>query len=77
MKSTLRKSSEVPMRKEYDFTGGVVGKYARRYASESDLASIRSAGEQIDAMIAAAGTTEDELVQEFDELRRQARKTNP
>lgn len=29
MKSVLKKRTDPPMRKEYDFSGGVVGKYAK------------------------------------------------
>jgi len=57
--------------------GETVGFYvpARRKRSEADLDALRRAGEQLDAMIAAAGATEDELVEEFKALRRQARKS--
>ena len=56
--------------------GETVGFYlpARRKRKEADLAALRRAGEQLDALIAAAGATEDELVEDFKELRRQARK---
>jgi len=56
--------------------GETVGFYipARRRRSEAELDALRRAGEQLDAMIAAAGTTEDELVDDFKELRRTARK---
>jgi hypothetical protein len=37
MKSVQKKRSETPMRKEYDFNGGVVGKYAKRYAAGTNL----------------------------------------
>jgi hypothetical protein len=37
MKSGQKKRSETPMRKEYDFSGGVVGKYAKRYAAGTNL----------------------------------------
>lgn len=57
--------------------GETVGFYipARRKQKDADLDSLRRAGEQLDALIAAAGTTEDQLVAEFKDLRRQARKT--
>lgn len=56
--------------------GETVGFYipARRKQKDADLDSLRRAGEQLDALIAAAGTTEDELVADFKDLRRQARK---
>ena len=56
--------------------GETVGFYipARRKRSEADLDALRRAGEQLDAMIAAAGTTEDELVEDFKESRRAVRK---
>jgi hypothetical protein len=37
------------------------------------LDALRRAGEQLDALIAAAGTTEEELVADFKDVRRQAR----
>lgn len=37
MKRTPKKRPERPMRKEYDFSGGVVGKYAQRYAQGTNL----------------------------------------
>ncbi len=57
--------------------GETVGFYvpARPKRRQADLEALRAAGAQIDAMIAKAGTTEDELVHDFKELRRQARKT--
>jgi len=56
--------------------GETVGFYipARRKRKDADLDALRRAGEQLDALIAAAGTTEDELVADFKDLRRQARK---
>jgi hypothetical protein len=35
MKKT--KSAEIPMRDEYDFTGGIRGKYASRFAEGSNI----------------------------------------
>jgi hypothetical protein len=70
MKSRQKKRFEPPMRTEYDLSGGIAGKHAGRDASETHWALIRSAGKQIDAMIAAAGTTEDRLLRDFEELRR-------
>ena len=37
MKKTQRKSAEPEMRDEYDFTGGVRGKYARRCAQGTNV----------------------------------------
>jgi len=56
--------------------GETVGFYipARRKRTDADLDALRRAGEQLDALIAAAGTTEDELVADFKDLRRPARK---
>jgi len=56
--------------------GETVGFYlpARRKHREADLEALRRAGEQLDAMIAAAGATEDELAEDFKKLRRQARR---
>jgi antitoxin (DNA-binding transcriptional repressor) of toxin-antitoxin stability system len=47
--------------------GETVGFYvpARRKREQADLEALRKAGEQLDAMIAAAGITEDELVEDF------------
>jgi len=52
--------------------GETVGFYipARRKRREADLEALRRAGEQLDALIAAAGASEDELVEDFKELRR-------
>jgi len=40
MKSVPKKRSDPPMRKEYDFSGGVVGKYAKRYAEATKVVSL-------------------------------------
>jgi antitoxin (DNA-binding transcriptional repressor) of toxin-antitoxin stability system len=55
--------------------GETVGFYipARRRREDADLDALRRAGEQLDALIAAAGTTEEELVADFKDVRRQAR----
>lgn len=37
MKKTSSKKSEPTLRENYDFTGGVRGKYARRYAQGTNL----------------------------------------
>ena len=56
--------------------GETVGLYipVRRKRKEADLAAFRKAGEQLDALIAAAGASEEQMVQDFEELRRQTRK---
>ncbi len=56
--------------------GETVGFYvpARRKRRDADLDALRRAGEQLDALIAAAGATEEELVEDFKQLRRAARK---
>jgi antitoxin (DNA-binding transcriptional repressor) of toxin-antitoxin stability system len=55
--------------------GETVGFYvpARRKRQQADLDALRRAGEQMDALIAAAGASEDELVEEFKNRRRGAR----
>jgi antitoxin (DNA-binding transcriptional repressor) of toxin-antitoxin stability system len=57
--------------------GETVGFYipARRKRKEADLEALRSAGEQLDALIRAVGVSEDELVADFKDLRRQTRRT--
>ena len=37
MKKTLSKSADSDLRAEYDFSGGVRGKYARRYAQGTNV----------------------------------------
>lgn len=72
LSSILASSSPVAITRH----GETVGFYvpARRKRSEADLDALRRAGEQMDALIAAAGTTEAELVEDFKHLRRQARR---
>jgi antitoxin (DNA-binding transcriptional repressor) of toxin-antitoxin stability system len=52
--------------------GETVGFYipAKRKPKEADWAAIRQLGAKVDAMLEAAGVTEDELVEEFERLRR-------
>jgi antitoxin (DNA-binding transcriptional repressor) of toxin-antitoxin stability system len=59
--------------------GETVGFYvpARRKREQADLEALRRAGEQLDALIAAAGTTEEELVEDFKEVRRRNRVRKP
>jgi antitoxin (DNA-binding transcriptional repressor) of toxin-antitoxin stability system len=56
--------------------GETVGFYipARRKRKEADLEALRRAGEQLDALIVAAGAGEDELVEEFKKSRRRSRR---
>ncbi|MGH9674295.1 MAG: type II toxin-antitoxin system Phd/YefM family antitoxin [Bryobacteraceae bacterium] len=72
LSSFLESSSPVAITRH----GETVGFYipARRTRSEADLDALRRAGEQLDALIAASGASEDELVEDFKELRRRARK---
>ena len=37
MKTSRKNQTEPPDRKEYDFSAGVVGKYARRYAAGTNV----------------------------------------
>src|SRR5580704_3258483 len=55
--------------------GETVGFYihARRKRQQADLDALRKAGEQLDALIAAAGASEDDLVEDFKNARRSAR----
>jgi hypothetical protein len=52
--------------------GATIGFYvpAVRSALQADLDALRAAGEQIDALIAATGTTEDEIVEDFKKARK-------
>jgi len=58
--------------------GATIGFYvpARRRPSEADLEALQAAGEQLQAMIVAAGTSEDEIVAEFKKARRTRRRQN-
>jgi hypothetical protein len=40
MKSVPKKRPEPPMRKEYNFSGGVVGKYAKGHAGSANVVSL-------------------------------------
>jgi antitoxin (DNA-binding transcriptional repressor) of toxin-antitoxin stability system len=57
--------------------GATIGFYvpAPRKHSAADLEALRSAGEQLDALIAEAGTGEEELVADFKRERRLRRRT--
>lgn len=56
--------------------GATIGFYvpARPRPSQADLEALRIAGERVQELIAAAGTTEDELVADFNKLRRERRR---
>ena len=55
--------------------GATIGVYlpTRPKPSQADLEAFRLAGEKIDAMIRAAGTNEEELMEDFERVRREAR----
>ena len=55
--------------------GATIGVYlpTRPKPSQADLEAFRLAGEKIDALILAAGTNEEELMADFERLRREAR----
>lgn len=59
--------------------GSTIGIYVptKPKASQADLEALRVAGEKMQELIAAAGTTEDEIVEDFKRVRRErrARKT--
>src|SRR4051794_3697930 len=56
--------------------GETVGYYipARPSKDAAHVAALRTAAEQLDALLAASGATEDELVNDFKEARRRRRK---
>ena len=58
--------------------GTTIGFYvpAPRTPNETDLEALRSAGEQLDALIAAASTTEEELAGDFKKARRKNRRAS-
>ena len=55
--------------------GATIGIYVptRPKPGEEDLEALRIAGEKMQELIAAAGTSEEELMEDFKELRRKAR----
>ncbi len=55
--------------------GLTIGIYlpTRPKPSQADLDALRVAGEKLDAMIVAAGTNEEELMNDFKTLRKQSR----
>jgi hypothetical protein len=56
--------------------GATIGIYlpTRPKPSQADLEALRAAGEKLDAMIAAAGTSEEELMEDFKRLRQESRR---
>jgi hypothetical protein len=56
--------------------GATIGIYlpTRPKPSQADLDALRAAGEKLDAIIAAAGTSEDELMEDLKKLRGANRK---
>jgi len=56
--------------------GATIGIYlpTRPKPSQADLEALRVAGEKLDALIASAGTTEEEMMEDFKRLRRESRK---
>lgn len=56
--------------------GETLGFYipAQKRSRHAEVEAMRAAAKELDSMIAAWGTSEDELVQEFKELRRAARE---
>lgn len=56
--------------------GATIGVYVptKPKASQADLEALRIAREKMQALIAASGTNEDELVADFKKLRHQRRK---
>jgi hypothetical protein len=56
--------------------GATIGIYlpTRPKPSQVELEALRTAGEKLDAMITAAGTSEEELMDDFKSLRRASRR---
>jgi antitoxin (DNA-binding transcriptional repressor) of toxin-antitoxin stability system len=56
--------------------GTTIGIYlpTRPKPSQADLEAFRVAGERLDAMIATAGSSEEELMEDFKNLRRESRR---
>ena len=57
--------------------GATIGIYVptQPKASQADLEALRVAGEKMQKLIAAAGTTEDDIIADFRKRRRERRKT--
>jgi hypothetical protein len=56
--------------------GATIGIYlpTKPKPSQAEVEALRVAGEKLDALIAAAGTSEEELMEDFKKLRRESRK---
>jgi hypothetical protein len=56
--------------------GATIGIYlpTKPKPSKADLEAFRAAGEKLDAMIVAAGTSEEELMEDFKKLRQEKRR---
>jgi hypothetical protein len=56
--------------------GATIGVYlpTRPKPNQEDLEALRSAGQKVQALIAAAGAAEDEIVSDFKKLRREKRR---
>jgi PHD/YefM family antitoxin component YafN of YafNO toxin-antitoxin module len=56
--------------------GDTVGYYlpARRKRSEAEKEALRQAGERMQKMMEASGVTEDEIIEDFQRLRKAGRK---
>ncbi len=71
MASYIESSTPVAVTRHGETVGFYVPAHQKR--QQADLDALRKAGEQLDALIAAAGTSEDELVEDFKKVRRGAR----
>jgi PHD/YefM family antitoxin component YafN of YafNO toxin-antitoxin module len=56
--------------------GDTIGYYlpARRKRSEAEKEALREAGERMQQMMVASGVTEDEIIEDFQRLRKAGRK---
>jgi PHD/YefM family antitoxin component YafN of YafNO toxin-antitoxin module len=56
--------------------GDTIGYYlpARRKRTEAEREALRQAGERMQAAMEAAGVTEDEIIEDFERLRKEARQ---
>ncbi|MEK7407088.1 MAG: type II toxin-antitoxin system Phd/YefM family antitoxin [Acidobacteriota bacterium] len=68
----LESPSPVAITRHGETVGFYIPAWPRR--KDADLEALRRAAAQLDALVEAAGASEDELVKEFKELRRGSRK---
>jgi len=56
--------------------GDTIGYYlpARRKRTDAEIEAMRQAGERMQEMMRAAGVTEDEIIEDFQRLRKEGRK---